>query len=329
MRRSALATLALCALATDVAAHEVRPAYLELRQTSDERYEVLWKVPARGEGLRLGIDVELPAACTDAAPRRRELAAASVSERWTTSCPQGLAGRSIAVPGLAATLTDALVRVVRLDGSTQIERLVPAAPAFTVAATPSRWQVAATYTGLGVEHILLGVDHLLFVGALLLLVRGRRRLVATVTAFTVAHSLTLAAATLGWLRVPGPPVEAAIALSIVFVAAEIVRTRQDEPSLAARRPWIVAFGFGLLHGLGFAGALAEVGLPERAIPTALLFFNLGVELGQLAFIGAALALAAAARRLPLPPAAPWARWAPPYAIGGIAAFWLFERLAAF
>lgn len=329
MRGVGLAALAALVLAGDAAAHELRPAYLELRETSGERYEVLWKVPARGEGMRLGLDVALPAACADATPRRMEATATSAIERWATVCPEGLAGREIAVAGLSSTLTDVLVRIVRLDGGAQVARLTPAAPALLVAATPGRWEVAATYTALGVEHILLGVDHLLFVAALLLLVRGRRRLVATVTAFTIAHSLTLAAATLGWLRLPGPPVEAAIALSIVFVAAEIVRAGRGAPGLAFRRPWLVAFAFGLLHGLGFAGALAEVGLPAHAIPTALLFFNVGVELGQLAFLGAALALAAAARRLRLPSVSGWARWIPPYAIGGVAAFWLFERLAAF
>jgi hydrogenase/urease accessory protein HupE len=191
---------------------------------------------------------------------------------------------------------------------------------------------------LGIEHILLGFDHLLFVLALLLIVEGTRRLIATVTAFTVAHSLTLAAASLGWLHVPGPPVEAIIALSIVFVAAEIIHVRRGQPSLTQRRPWVVAFTFGLLHGLGFARALAEVGLPPLAIPTALLFFNVGVELGQLLFIAAVLGLVAVGRRMTarLPE---WSRlvvrlpeWSwlvPPYAIGSIAMFWVIERVTGF
>jgi hydrogenase/urease accessory protein HupE len=192
--------------------------------------------------------------------------------------------------------------------------------------------VVRTYTVLGIEHILTGFDHLLFVLALLLLVRGKRRLIATVTAFTVAHSLTLFAATLGWIHVPRPPVEAMIALSIVFVATEIVHGRQGRPGLTERYPWTVAFTFGLLHGLGFAGALAEVGLPQASIPTALLFFNVGVEIGQLLFIAAVFALIAAgyqvARLLAL--AAPGWLWrVPPYAIGGLASFWLVQRVAAF
>jgi hydrogenase/urease accessory protein HupE len=183
---------------------------------------------------------------------------------------------------------------------------------------------------LGVEHILGGIDHLLFVLALLLVVRGGRRIVATVTAFTAAHSLTLAAATLGWVHVPGPPVEATIALSIVFVAAEVVRGLRGRPGLAARAaraPWLVAFAFGLLHGLGFAGALAEVGLPQKAIPVALLTFNIGVETGQLLFVGAVLAGAWAAKRL-VPRLPAWSRYAPAYAIGGTATFWTIQRTVA-
>jgi hydrogenase/urease accessory protein HupE len=188
--------------------------------------------------------------------------------------------------------------------------------------------VARTYLALGVEHILTGFDHLLFVLALLLIVKSARRIVATVTAFTVAHSLTLAAATLGFVHLPQPPVEAAIALSIAFVAAEIVHGLDGRPGLTARAPWLVAFAFGLLHGLGFAGALAEIGLPQSAIPLALLCFNLGVELGQLAFVVALLACLALARRARIP----WPRAArplPAYAIGALAMFWVIERVAAF
>jgi hypothetical protein len=197
-----------------------------------------------------------------------------------------------------------------------------------VQAAPSRLELASTYTRLGVEHILLGVDHLLFVLALLILVEGTWRLVETITAFTAAHSLSLAAATLGFVRVPARPVEAVVALSIVFLAAEIVHVRQGRPALAHRRPWIVAFSFGLLHGLGFAGALAALGLPQNAIPLALLFFNVGVELGQLLFIAAALASMAVLRRIPFA-RAQWAWRVPVYAIGSFAAYWTIERIARF
>jgi hydrogenase/urease accessory protein HupE len=197
--------------------------------------------------------------------------------------------------------------------------------------------VAATYLRLGVEHILFGFDHLLFVLALVILVRGWRRVAVTVTAFTIAHSITLAAATLGFVNVPGPPVEAAIALSIMLVSVEILNARGGKPSLTARLPWLVAFSFGLLHGFGFAGALAEVGLPQHAIPVALLFFNLGVEIGQLAFVAAVLTaggLFRTAMALRLEPA-PLRRTVnrldviAAYAIGTVAAFWLIERTSAF
>jgi hydrogenase/urease accessory protein HupE len=192
--------------------------------------------------------------------------------------------------------------------------------------------VVRTYTVLGIEHILTGFDHLLFVLALLILVNGKGRLITTVTAFTLAHSVTLALAILGFLHVPGPPVEALIALSIVFVAAEIVYARQDRPGLSQRYPWLVAFVFGLLHGLGFAGALAEVGLPPLSIPTALLFFNVGVEIGQLTFIAAVFGLVALIRwttRSVEFPRLVWLWRVPPYLIGGIASYWVIERIASF
>jgi hypothetical protein len=232
-----------------------------------------------------------------------------------------------------------LARVQRLDGTTQVVRLTPGDPAFTVAAAAGTWDVAKTYLTLGVEHILLGIDHLLFVLALLFLVGTWPRLIGTITAFTIAHSLTLAAATFGWVQVPQAPVEAAIALSIVFVAAEVIHTRQGHPGLAARKPWLVAFVFGLLHGVGFAGALREVGLPEHAIPLALAFFNIGVELGQLLFVAAVFVLMGLFKRLrsyrktsPEPDA--WhtvAMVSTPgaYLIGSLAAFWLFERTYGF
>jgi hydrogenase/urease accessory protein HupE len=181
---------------------------------------------------------------------------------------------------------------------------------------------------LGVEHILAGIDHLLFVLALLLIVRGSRRIVATITAFTIAHSLTLVAATLGWVHVPGPPVEAIIALSIVFVAAEVVHELRGKEGLTARAPWVVAFSFGLLHGLGFAGALAEVGLPQKAIPVALLTFNVGVELGQLLFVAVVLLLGAVFGRLMAAKPA-WTTGAVAYGIGAVAAFWTLERVVSF
>ena len=331
-RQLAVSALCLVLLAPSLSAHEVRPAYLELSQTGAETYEVLWRVPARGEDQRLALYVEFPPGSVNVTPPHGSLVNQAFTERWTVKREGGLAGGVVHVSGLAATLTDVLVRVQRLDGSTQVTRLTPAAPSFTVAATPRAIEVAGTYLRLGVEHILGGIDHLLFVLALLILVEGTRRLIVTITAFTLAHSLTLAGATLGFVHVPGPPIEAAIALSIMFVAAEIIHGRHGTIGLTRRFPWIVAFTFGLLHGFGFAGALSEVGLPHAAIPIALLCFNVGVELGQLVFIGAVVGAMAAARGIArrLGIALPgWGWRVPPYAIGAVAAFWLVQRVSLF
>jgi hydrogenase/urease accessory protein HupE len=331
--RSAIPVLLLLAtFASGALAHEVRPAYLQLRQSGPEAYDVFWKVPGLGEDMRLGLYVELPTACANVTEPRASMFNSVYTERWPVKCTGGLTGGTIHIEGLSATTTDVLVRVERLDGTTQVTRLTPSAPSFVVEAEPRAIEVARTYLVLGVEHILGGIDHLLFVLALLILVKGTRRLIATVTAFTLAHSLTLAGATLGLVHVPGPPVEAAIALSIVFVAAEIVRSRQGVVGLTERFPWVMAFTFGLLHGFGFAGALGAVGLPQSAIPVALLFFNVGVELGQLLFIGSVIAVIALARRVArrqvvLQPG--WVWRVPPYAIGSIAAFWIIQRVAAF
>lgn len=317
-------------------AHEVRPAYLEIRQTGPEFYDVLWKVPALGEDARLAIYIALPDGAHDVAAPRSTFSGGAFFERRSIRRVGGLNGQSIAIEGLSATATDALVRIESLNGVTQTERLSPTKTSILVQAAPNRWEVAATYLRLGIEHILLGYDHLLFVLALVILVRSWRRVALTVTAFTVAHSITLAAATLGFVDVPGPPVEAAIALSIVLVAVEIVNARRAMPSLTARWPWLVAFCFGLLHGFGFAGALAEVGLPHHAIPVALLFFNLGVELGQLSFVAAVLTLAwllkvaASLRFTPDRVRRSINQFdvAAAYAIGAMAAYWLIGRAAA-
>lgn len=320
--------LLLCALAGLVQADVFRPAYLELREAGPDRFEVLWKVPAQNADTRLSIRVRFPEGTRRLGETRSAFTGNAVIERWSIERRGGLVGQTIRFEGKAVGATDVIARVEWVDGTSQVERLPATRPAFLVSAPADVGQIAWSYLVLGVEHILLGVDHLLFVLALLLIVRGGMRIVATVTAFTVAHSITLVAASLGWVHVPGPPVEAIIALSIVFVAAEVVHALRGRPGLTARAPWVVAFCFGLLHGFGFAGALAEVGLPQKAIPIALLMFNIGVEIGQLLFVAAMLALIALARRLSwrLPR---WAEYATPYAIGSVAMFWVFERVGAF
>jgi hydrogenase/urease accessory protein HupE len=321
---------------TDALGHALQPGYLELRLIEVDTYAVVWKVPAVS-GRPMKLEAQLPERCS---PRTGAIAAwdgeAHIS-RWTATCPGGLEGGVIRVEGLEQTSTDVLVRIDFADGANQAHRLTASDPAFTVPVEPSSLDVVQTYTQLGFEHILLGIDHLAFVFALLILAKGGRRTIATVTAFTLAHSLTLAAATLGWVHVPGPPVEAVIALSIVFLAAEIVRGQRGQPGLTERSPWIVAFSFGLLHGFGFAGALSEIGLPRTAIPIALLCFNLGVEFGQLLFIASLLPVFAitrwAARRINLEARPmPWNVWpeaVPPYALGSVAVFWLLQRIAEF
>jgi len=337
MKRVLLVFLLLAASA-GVFAHEVRPAYLELKQTGPETYDVFWKVPGRGEDLRLGLYVELPAGTTNLTEPRASFVNSAFAERWSIKRTGGLTGGTIHIAGLSATMTDVLVRVERRDGTTQVIRLTPSAPSFVVEAVPHALEITRAYLVLGVEHILLGIDHLLFVLALLILVKGSWRLVGTITAFTLAHSITLAAATLGFVSVPGPPVEAIIALSIVFVACEIVHHGQGRSGLTERWPWVVAFTFGLLHGFGFAGALHEVGLPQNAIPLALLFFNLGVELGQLLFVASVMAALTGAafigRRLSQlgidpKPAYAASESAAAYAIGSVAAFWLIDRTLNF
>ena len=305
-------------------AHEVRPSYLELHETTPGEFSVTWKTPMLGDA-RLALEPAFSGEASPVAPKVTRGAPGAAVQTWALHAP-ALRGQTLRIDGLESTMTDALVRIEFADGTQWTQRLTPHAPAAAIPMHESRFAVAGTYLRLGVEHILSGVDHLLFVLGLLILAGALwRRLLATVTAFTVAHSITLALATLGVVHVPQRPVEAAIALSIAFVAVEILRVRRGEPGIAARAPWIVAFAFGLLHGFGFAGALSDVGLPAAHIPLALAFFNLGVEAGQLLFIAAVLAVFPVFRRL----RTGWLELVPPYAIGTVAMFWVFQRAASF
>lgn len=321
----ALLLALLCLVGSAVFAHEVRPAYLDLRQTDADTYDVLWKVPARGDDLRFGLYVELPPDCSNVSEPRGEFIGGSFVERWTVRRAGGLDGATIRIAGLSATRTDVLARLERLDGTTQVNRMTPAAPSFVVESAPSARDVAVTYLELGVEHILLGIDHLLFVFGLLLIVRTPWMLVKAITAFTVAHSITLAVATLGYVHIPAPPLNAAIALSILFLGPEIVRVWRGETSFTIRHPWIVAFAFGLLHGFGFASGLTALGLPEGDIPLALFAFNVGVEIGQLAFVALILLTVRAFKVLELH----WSKamqLAPGYVVGTLGAFWTIQRV---
>jgi hydrogenase/urease accessory protein HupE len=310
--------------------HELRPAYLELRETRDGEFSVLWKTPMLGDArLALAPEFSGDARITSAVATRTPPGAAV--QTWTLQAP-ALRGQTLRIRGLEWTMTDALVRAEFADGTSWTQRLTPREPSATIPARESAFSVAGVYLKLGVEHILSGVDHLLYILAMLFLVRGWKRVLLTMTAFTATHSLTLTAATLGWVHVPQPPVEACIALSILFVAREIVCSRRGRPGLTERWPWVVSFTFGLLHGFGFAGALSEAGLPQTAIPVALVFFNVGVEVGQLFFILAALPCLALGRFLATrlqPGSERFLRFFPPYAIGSVAMFWVIQRVAAF
>jgi hypothetical protein len=288
MRRMLFLCLSLLALLVPgVWAHELRPAYLELRQTGLDTYDVLWTVPARCEDLRLALYVQFPDDCQHTPPRRAFAGGAYV-ERWRVQRLGGLTDGTIRIDGLSATLTDVLVRLERLDGTTLVTRLTPSTPSFIIEAIPGRWQAAATYVRLGVEHVMLGVD------------------------------------TIGYVSAPVPPLNVAIALSILFLGPEVVRSWRGETSLTIRYPWVVAFVFGLLHGFGFASELSVTGIPQAELPLALLSFNIGVELGQLGFVAVALLLAGSFRVLDV-------RWpvcvlrAPGYVVGTCGAYWTIQR----
>ena len=321
--------LVVCAgIFGQVFAHELQPSSLELRQLTPERYEVIWRAPiyyGKAHPARLQLPEQWQ---TVGEPTIKQLSDSALHRR-VVSVPNGaIDGGVIRFLGLEATITDVFIRFIWLDGTQTTAIARPNRPWVEIVAQRSAWQVAWDYTVLGVDHILSGFDHLTFVLALLLIVSGARRLLVTVTSFTLAHSITLAAATLGVMWVPGPPVEATIALSILFLASELVKVNRGQTSLTARYPWVVAFTFGLLHGFGFAGALGDVGLPQNEIPLALLMFNVGVELGQLLFIAAVLALLAVVRKV----RTEWPDWAhqlPAYGIGSIAAFWFIERINRF
>jgi hydrogenase/urease accessory protein HupE len=313
----------LVGAAAPAAAHEVRPAFLQIREIEPATYDVLWKTPAQGD-LRLALNVVLPRECRDHSEPRTTLVNAAVIEHWRSTCEGGLLDRQIVFENLQTTLTDVIVRFEPLVDSPKTLRVNGAAPHVVIPERQSTGEVAATYFGVGVEHILFGFDHLLFVLCLLMLVADRKRLIGAVTAFTVAHSITLAGTIFGWLHLASAPVEACIALSIAFVAAQIVKTREGRSSATPRWPWIASFAFGLLHGFGFAGALRELGLPDGAVPLALLFFNLGVEAGQLLFIAAMLSAMFCWRRV-APASPPWAWRAPTYTAGVVACFWFLER----
>ncbi len=307
-------------------AHESRPAFLEIEETAPGHYDVRWRTPVLA-GMRLPIVLRFPEGVRNVRePLVQELSDSLLERRWIETGPEGLAGQRIGFPGLELTITEAVVRAEMLDGQSWMAIARPSQPWVEFDVTRSRVGVAIDFVREGIWHILSGWDHLLFVFGLLLLVRSPMMLVKTVTAFTIAHSLTLAAATLGYVELPSRPIEAGIALSILFLGVEVVREQRGRTSFTIRNPWVVAFAFGLLHGFGFAGVLSEVGLPPSEVPLALVSFNVGVEVGQLAFVAAVLLLARGLKFLGVI----WPRrmeLVPAYLVGSLGAFWLLQRLA--
>jgi hydrogenase/urease accessory protein HupE len=309
---------------TGVHAHESQPGTLELRQVDKDRYEVSWRAPIYF-GQPHPARLELPEHWkTVVEPTVRLLSDSQVFRRVVTVGSQGVEGSTIRFPGLENTITDVFVRLNRIDGTTMTAVVRPSKAHAQLRGERKWYTTAAEYITLGFHHILQGVDHLLFVLGLLLIVKSRRMLLKTITAFTVAHSITLAIATLGYARAPLPPLNAAIALSILFLGPEIVRSWRSETSLTIRFPWVVAFLFGLLHGFGFASGLSTTGMPKAELPLALLFFNVGVELGQLVFVLTALAMVRSFKALEVR----WPHWAealPGYTVGSLGAYWTLQR----
>jgi len=344
MNRVLLIALLMLLTVGTVQADEYSPAFLELRQSSDEVFEVLWKVPTVGD-RRLGLDVRfLPDVDTVSTVRASMIGGAYI-ERFTISSSGGLAGSEIVIEGLSTVSTEVLVRIERLDGTTIVARLLADSPSFVVGESLSRLEVARTYTVFGIEHILGGIDHLLFIACLVLIAGTGRRILITISGFTLAHSITLTLAALDLVRLPIPPIEAVIALSIVFLAREIALQRRD--TLTWRYPIAVSASFGLLHGFGFASALSEIGLPQTEVPAALLAFNIGVEIGQILFVGVIIATvwvitsimgalsgmeAASSRRVKGITSLEWLRRIEQplaYTVGGITIIWTVERTMVF
>jgi hypothetical protein len=312
--------------ALPASADEIRPALLDIKEQNTGLFAVTWKVPTRG-GKVLPITPQLPASLELVGSSVQDMPGSQVEHATYKNNAESLTGQRVAIEGLLAVQTDVLLLIQLQDGTQFSAILRPSSPEFIIPLEASKLQVAGDYWLMGTIHILEGVDHLLFVLALLLIVVGFKPLLKAVTSFTVAHSITLFLATLGLVHVPSKPTEAIISLSIVFLATEIVHQHRGQIGITERYPWVIAFIFGLFHGLGFAGALSEIGVPQHEVPLALFMFNVGVETGQLAFIGAVLSLWALLRRIPF--TAPQGAWrALPYSIGSVAAFWTIQRVVS-
>jgi len=311
-------------LPATVSSHESQPGSLEIKQLTAGQYDITWRAPiyyGKPHPARLQLPGDWE---TIGQPTERRNVDAIVFYQKVSVGGKTIEGKRIGFPGLESTITDVFVRLTRLDGTVMSTVARPTKPWVELRGERPWHVTAGEYLGLGFHHILMGVDHLLFVLGLLLIVQGRMMLLKTITSFTVAHSITLAIATLGYAKAPLPPLNAAIALSILFLGPEVVRKRRGETSLTIQFPWLVAFAFGLLHGFGFASGLSTAGMPKAELPWALLWFNVGVEVGQLVFVFLALTLAWSFRTLEIR----WPRWAltlPGYTVGSLGAYWTIQR----
>jgi hypothetical protein len=319
--------IVLCAgLRGESFAHESQPGLLELRQLGATRYEVIWRAPiyyGRPHPAKLQLPEDWQ---TLGQPTVRQLSDSALHGRMVDVPGDSINGNVVRFPGLEGTITDVFVRVSRLDGTTYTQVVRPSRPDAVLRGERPWYVSSLEYLAVGFHHIILGVDHLMFILGLMIIVRGRMILFKTISAFTVAHSITLALATLGYANVPTQPLTAAIALSILFLGPEIVRVWRGETSFTIRHPWVVAFAFGLLHGFGFASGLSVTGMPRAELAPALLFFNVGVELGQLCFVVLILIVLHSFKKIELR----WPRWVeviPGYAVGSLGAYWTIQRVA--
>jgi hydrogenase/urease accessory protein HupE len=321
-------------LATGANAHALQPGFLDMEALGQNEWKVSWRVPDLN-GVAMPLHLLLPDGCDIRTPAELHFDGVAHVATWRATCAAGIAGGTVQIVGLEGTQTDVLVRFELVPGKSGTLRLTAEKTSAEFPTVPARSDVFVSYIGMGVDHILSGTDHLLFVFALLLLVPSFGQLIGAITAFTLAHSLSLVAATLGWVVVPSQPVEAIIALSIMFLAADLAQPPGSPPSLVVNRPWLVSFGFGLLHGLGFANALVQIGLPAGEVPLALFSFNIGVEIGQLLFVAVIVLTALSLRRLfprfmsMMTTRGRRGMRAMAYAIGTVSAVWFLSRLSAF
>ena len=308
-----------CLLGGNIVADEIRPAYLELGEITQDHYQVVWKQPIVAD-RRLPIDPVLPAACETTREDLPEYTNNALIQRWEVACD--LHSGSVHINGLTRTLTDVMVRISYLNGDNRTELLRSDKPGLNLAEpTPP----IASYLQFGVEHLVFSIDHVLFVIGLVLFIRNPLMLLKTITAFTLAHSITLALSVLDVVRIPQEPVEAVIALSILFLARELIVPPERRSMITQLRPWLMAFAFGLLHGFGFAGALMGIGLPQEQLAMSLFLFNVGIEVGQLCIIAIMLSGAWLITKTGLFTSE---RWVPAftYAMGGMATFWTLDRV---